>query len=201
MSITIEQDSLRSARFMINGVGDLYPKVTRRALTRTVKGVRKDMSSEIRAVYNLKKSYVDKSIKPFVNYSRLTGQVTVKSTPVGLINFTGTKQKPLGVSVKVKKASRRKTIPHTFIETMNNGTNVWWRKKDGWQRQPDDPRKQYGAMPDKYRGIPKKLERAAGPRLNDHISQPTVFKKLEEMAGDRLQNAVSYYTDLEMSKL
>lgn len=55
------------------------------------------------------------------NYDKLTGAVTVSKKPVPLIDFIGTVQNKVGVSVLVRKSEGRQMLKGAFIQTMPTG--------------------------------------------------------------------------------
>lgn len=96
-----------------------------RAMNKTAKGVRTDISREIRAKVNIKARDVTEGIKLwFANKNRPGVRITIKGSRRPLMAF-GARQTKTGVSVQVYKANGRKIIPHAFIRK----NNVFWRAK------------------------------------------------------------------------
>lgn len=87
-----------------------------RALNRAGDGVRTDASREIRRVYRVKKSTVDKAFSVGrASAERLQVVVTITGRPLSLAGFDP-KQTRKGVTVNIK--GQRKLIPHAFIRTL-----------------------------------------------------------------------------------
>ena len=97
-----------------------------RAMNKTAKGVRTDISREIRKRVNIKAKDVTDGIKIWMaNKNKPSVRITIKGTRRPLMAF-GARQTKTGVSVQVYKANGRKIIPHAFIRK----NNVFWRVKD-----------------------------------------------------------------------
>jgi hypothetical protein len=182
MQITINSASMKA---LLDGLKPVITPTLVRAINKTLTGIKTDKSTMIREDLNLPKTYVDQHI--VINKAEKTwpeGRVTTRSKPVGLINFTGTRQAIKGVSVKVKRYGTRSIIPHTFIATAHNAENVWWRSKIGGVRVWRLP-----------------IERLTGPRLTDNLSRPEVIGEVEKKAGDRWDANMEHELEWELSKL
>jgi hypothetical protein len=108
-------------------------KALTRALNKTAKGVRTDISREIRARVNIKAKDVKDGIKLWLaNTNRPSVRITIKGTRRRLVLF-GARQTKTGVSVQVYKAQGRKIIPHAFINRgkKTGREDVFWRVKGG----------------------------------------------------------------------
>jgi hypothetical protein len=174
-----------SARTMLLELSKAATPALVRALNKTLTGVRTDKSTVIREDLNLSKRYVDQQIAiTRASNTRPEGRVTTRSKPVGLINFTGTRQVTKGVSVKVKKYGTRSILKHAFIATANNAQNVFWRARIGG--------KLVARLP---------IERLTGPRLTDNLSRPEVIAEVEKKAGARLDTNLAHEIDYEISRL
>lgn len=199
MQVEINSVDFENAKKMLSGVKNAAARVQTVAINKTLSGVRTDVSAEIRSDLNIAKKYVDKNIVTSkASFAKPSGSVVTRSKPIGLINFTGTKQIKKGVSVKVKKMGKRTVLKHAFIAVIKNANNVWWRKKipgDSKQFRPDFP---YGRLPKMYR-LP--IHRLTGPRLTDRLAQAPVIKSVEVKAGDRLIKNYDHELSRELAKL
>jgi len=171
VKVHINSEQLNSVKLALTGIKNGYPKVMTRALNKTISGVRTDESKEVRADLNLKSAYVNAAITTQkASWTNLTARTDAKSKPVGLINFSGTKQNAKGVSVKVKKKNRRSTLKHAFIQTAKNAKNVFWR--EGKPRYP--------------------IDRLTGPRITDILAKKEIIGRVEDKAGVRLKTNIDY---------
>ena len=184
MKVEIDQQDLRKVKSMLVHIRDNVKPVQARAINRTLTGIKADVSTAIRADLNLKKQYVDKHITTSKASSRsLLAGVITKSTPIGLINFTGVKQNKKGVSVKVKKSAKRSTLKHAFIQRAKNATNVFRRAVENGKRVARFP-----------------IERLTGPRLTDNLSKDEIIKPIEAKAGERLIKNIDHEISRELQK-
>jgi hypothetical protein len=106
-----------------------------RALNRAATTVRKEASSEIRKVYNLTAAVAKAQMKitRATKYS-LEAVVTAKGKPIGLIDFSA-RQTARGVTVKVRRDSGRKLIPHAFVAAgRGGGEQVFLRVVPGTEK-------------------------------------------------------------------
>lgn len=102
-----------------------------RAMNRTAKGVRTDISREVRAKVNLKvKDMKDATTLWLANRNRPGIRITVSGKRRRLMLF-GARQTRTGVSVQVYKDRGRKIIPRAFVNTgrQNGRQDVFWRAK------------------------------------------------------------------------
>ncbi|MFP5259300.1 MAG: phage tail protein [Acidobacteriota bacterium] len=98
-----------------------------RAMNKTARGVRTDISREIRAKVNIKAKDVTQGIKVrFANKNEVAARITISGKRRPLMLF-GARQVRAGVTVQVYKDKGRKLIKHAFIRTVNGRENVFWR--------------------------------------------------------------------------
>lgn len=198
MEIRVDTKDLKSVEKSLSRLKGSVPKVQIRALNKTLTGVKTDKSAAIREDLNLKKKYVGGHIKVYkAGGGKVGGRVSTTSKPVGLINFTGTRQIRKGVSIKVKKKGARKIISHAFIAAAKGSKQVFGREFKG-TRKAFKPGFPYAALPRSYR---YPIRRMAGPRLTDNLGKPAVIKKIEIRAGDRLIKNIDHEVTRELAKL
>lgn len=147
-----------------------------RAMNKTARGVRTDISREIRAKVNIKAKDVTKGIKLWMaNKTRPSVRITISGKRRQLILF-GARQTKTGVSVQVYKAEGRKIIPRAFIATGKSSgePNVFWRTKgaDGRMVGRYPIRKKYGlALPEAFEWTSRdSVEAQAQERLKKNLT-------------------------------
>lgn len=187
--VEIDKAQLAKVEWMLTGIKDGSATVLMRSINRTLTGAKTDLDRATRKILNIKSARVKKDMytKP-ASAGRLSGRVGSCGRPVGLTQFTGTRQTKTGVSVSVRKDTRRKVIPRAFIaDGRNNNTHVFWRKWHEVKR----PSKNlvYAKLPRKYRHPLKSLY---GPRIQDIQSQPEVTGPVQEQATVRLKKRIDH---------
>jgi hypothetical protein len=104
----------------LKGMGRAFPVAGASALNRLAQMAKTQISSDIRAKYNIKKMDID----PLIRVTRATANnlnasliVTNKGIPLG---YFGPRQTRAGASIAVARGARR-VIAHSFIATMRHG--------------------------------------------------------------------------------
>lgn len=151
----------------------LFPRATVSALNKTIAQAKTQASTDLRQMYNIKKSDIDStmSIRKATQNS-LFAVLRTTGKRIGLAKF-GARQVARGVSVMVKKGAR-KVIRTKFIATMKSGhIGVYGRK--GRERLPIIERSG-PSVPQLFasRGIMKKIQDFTTqklPRILDHEIQ------------------------------
>lgn len=111
-----------------------HPVALARALNRVAASVRTEISKAVREEYNIKKQDIDPNIKMVsANPQRLAASLVIRSRRLPLAMF-GARSTRKGVSLQVKRSSRRVTIPGTFMLGGRYGQRVM--KRVGAQRLP-----------------------------------------------------------------
>ena len=189
IQIEIDKAQLAKVEFMLAGIEDGSATVLMRAINRTLTGVKTDLDRETRKILNIKSSRVKKDMSSSTaSKARLRGQVNSAGKPVGLTQFSGTKQKKKGVSVSVRKDTRRSIIQRAFIaKGRGDNIHVFWRKWSG-TRQPHK-NIAYAKLPRKYR-LP--IKTLYGPRIQDIQADPAVQQGVQVKASGRLNTRIAY---------
>jgi len=201
--IHVDQNDLNQIKTMLSGIKNAVPRVTQRAVNRTLTGVRTDSTNEVAKVVALKKKVIRVSIK-VTKLGRNGGAAYVRchGKRLPLMAFGARELKSgKGVTVKVLKNSPRSLIKHAFITKMKSGhEGVFWRKNvHGWKRSNiKRPKKQYAKMPKKYRLPMEELFSFAVPDVMGH--GPTMAE-IMRLAGIRLKKEVDQALNYELSKL
>ena len=109
---------LRSLKQLGTG---LATKAITRSLNRSIRGVNTDAARAVRDELTLKSKDVKRDLRVIRARPReLEAALLVKIRPTGLIKFQA-RDTTRGVTVKVKRRSGRKRLPHAFIATMKSG--------------------------------------------------------------------------------
>jgi len=189
MSITINPKDIESINDMMSALKpNEVAKSTARGINKTMTGVRTDGTKILTEHYALTATAIRNSWKiRKALFKDPNGVVSTKGTFIRLKEF-GAKQVSTGVSVKVLKKNPRKIIKHAFITKLGLKEQVYWRKWHGEAKKPVKGRA-YAKLPFKYR-FP--IQALYGPRIQDHLGDPTIMKTLEGMAGTRLEKNMKH---------
>jgi hypothetical protein len=202
LKISISEKDLNSVKTLLQGIKDGAPKVTLRAMNKTLTGIRTDITDEVGAILTAPKAVIENAVS--VNEAtlqRLSGSILVTGKPLPLSSFS-TRQTPTGISVQVKKGRPHAVIPGTFIITTKYGrpgvTGVYWRK---WHAAAaKGPRKNipYKKLPEFYRLPIRELFSSSVANIaGDEPVMTSVLKKADE----RLHENLEHELDCELSKL
>jgi hypothetical protein len=140
VTATIKPKQLAEAERLLAGISGGFKVAARRAIARTLKAGRTDISKVVRQEITLAKKDVDKRLnvtrKPGFGSNWGIGVLTVSRKAVPLVlyirgNPLGA-QRSKGASVKVRKADRRQVLKSTWVHVSRRGnTNVVERKLRG----------------------------------------------------------------------
>jgi len=210
--VDVDRSDINRVVYALRDVKDGAPTAIVRSVNKSLTGVETDMAKETAAELNLTQKRIKKDITiTKASKVRMHGVVTSEGRPVNLEQF-GAKQKKRGVSVKVRKDSKRSVIPGTFIflgkggkdEDGNQEKNrlVGWRDKEGPGGQHVGTKKKkpgmvYAALPHDYRFT---IETLYGPRIQDITGKPAIMKKIEDQAGVRLVKELDHQVDYLLKK-
>ena len=207
IDIRIDRSEMAAAAWALRNVRNGSTIAVKRSVNKALKGVKTDMARETAKELALPQKRIKKDITIHKEISGLSGRVESSGRPVNLEQFKA-KQKKKGVSVKVLKKGKRKTIPGAFIflgragKTGKQNRLVGWRKKAGpgggyVGTEKKKPGMAYAALPDRYR-FP--IETLYGPRIQDITSRPAIMKKIEDNAGVRLIKELDHQVDHLLKK-
>ena len=136
---------------------------------------------------------------------RLQGQYWTTGGPIGFINFIGTKELKNGqVSVKIKRSGTRFKLNHAFIRKVKGVENVWEREPTArGGRKPSRTREQYAGFMARMPKFPwrYRLHRMAGPRIQDILAYPGVYKLIDANAVLTFQRKLDEQLAYELSRL
>ena len=193
MSGMIEVNKADMARVesMLYGIKNGAVRAMSTSINATIRTTRVQVRKRIGRELNLSAKRIDQDLsEDKANFKKLSGKLTARGEPVGLVNFSA-RQTQKGVSVKVLKSSSRTVLLHAFIATgrLSTKRHVYWRRYDG-PRQPVPKWSSikhkgfpYSALPKKYR-LP--LERKTGPRIEDILAKDEVLLPLQRDAAELL---------------
>ncbi len=130
--IQLNRADVESLRELLSALDEpSRTKAIVRAMNRTARGVRTDISREVRSKVNIKAKDVKDGMRLWLaNKDRPSVRITIAGTRRRLILFGG-RQTKTGVSVQVYKGKGRRIIPHAFIRRgkSNAREDVFWRAK------------------------------------------------------------------------
>ncbi|MBI9092801.1 MAG: hypothetical protein JEZ12_26595 [Desulfobacterium sp.] len=203
MKIEMSKGDIAEVESLLADVKNGSKRALTNALNKTLKTVQTRAAKAVGADLALtaKRIKQDFAIKK-ARFSDITGSFVSKGKPIGLMQYAA-KQTKKGVSFKVKRAGRRKTVRHAFIAPAKNGggLHVWWRGKI-WKR-PVNPKLKYGALPRKYRfpvSSSKKtrgVQRLTGPRIEDILGESTMWEGIcVDAAGKYVENLGGQIEDI-----
>ncbi len=206
MEIAIEDDGLIELQATISTFRGGSKVVITRATNDTLKAIVTKSSQTIRGKVTLKAAVVKAAFKvESMTVKDLNAVISCQGEPIPLINYSATKTKK-GVSVKVLKAGKKKTIPHAFIATMpqkkdmvSGHKGVFWREENvrGERWKVGVKRK----LPtwEKGSGIEKKIQlpinELYGPRIPDIFDDPEIMAPVFAEANIRLQDRLEHHTN------
>jgi len=183
-------------------------KVIRRALNRTGRGARRELSRLIRQEYNIKQKTLYKYIKFYpAKKGEHVAALRISARRIGLYHFVAPssvrqwKQNPAGwvrrgnkyvrrpyVKVKVKKTSGWRLLRHAFIAKMDSGHVGVFERKRGWKHKRHPVKHRYHGLPIKELTAPSPVEM---------MEKVHGLKKLDDYIMDRLkkelQHEIHYY--------
>lgn len=172
VNIAFDKKQMEIAQAMLSGIKNGMPKAVSRAINRTATATNVQASILIKKEYTIKNGTKGKVTR--ATTSRLAGNVNFKGRPRLLHNFSmGITKK--GITARIKKSSRRRLIPRTFIRPLKNSNvpGVFQRKK-GAARYPV-----------------KVLHGPSLPQMAGNVNvQPEVEKFIQQKMDERLNHEV-----------
>jgi hypothetical protein len=173
--------------------------------TLSIGEVYKDLNLTKTYIRNRFKSKGGKWLNNLARSGHLRGQYWATGGPIGFINFSGTNElaKGRGVSVKIKRQGNREYFRHAFIRQIKGVSNVWQRAPAQRGGRPYVRSKNYAAFMKSAYGKQWRLpiERMAGPRIEDILAKPAVYKIIETHAVETLQKNIDSQLAYELSKI
>ena len=202
LNVQIDPGDLMRAKLMLSGIKNAVPKVSMRAINKTLTGIRTDAVEEISNIITPTKTVIRNTFT-IVKATSSKPSALVKSTgyPLGLVYY-GASKTTKGVSVQVKRSGERTLFPHAFFTVVGHTAKgvakkqVFSRIYKG-ARTKAKPTAAWKAMPKKYRLPVKKL---AGPRVADIFSNNAVFDAVSKKAWPRLKKNFNHEIDYELSR-
>jgi len=168
MSIEVSKADIASIERMLNGIKDGAKKAMVTSINLTVKTTSVQTRKDIGKSLNLTAKRIGEDIETRkASYSNIKGRVFSWGDPIGLINFTGTKQFKKGTKVKVLRTGNRKLIPQAFVAKSRNAKNVWMRSLKGGKRVHRLP-----------------IDRLTGPSVRSMMAYPSRLERLTKNASE-----------------
>ncbi|MCP4714524.1 MAG: hypothetical protein GY868_05350 [Deltaproteobacteria bacterium] len=176
-----------------------------RATNDTLRGIKTKASQVIRGKVTLKAAVVKAAFRvERMTVKDLNAVISCAGSPLPLIHFSATKTKK-GVSVKVLKSGKKKTIPHAFIATMDTGhKGVFWRKENirgkrwkvgVYKTLPTAGRWDPAAVESGLSEYQLPIEELYGPRVPDVFDDPEIMAPVFAEANVRLQARLEHHTN------
>ena len=199
-SIEIDKAMVNDIKSVLSDIKNGYKNVLVTSINKTLTTAKVQATARIGNEMNLKAARIKEDFTvQKANYSKISGAVSAKGKPVGLIQF-GARDLHKGVSVQVLRSNPRTLLKHAFIARRGTKDHVFWRTgrdKVAAARKFSVGRKSTAAWPkfgDRYR-MP--LERLTGPRIEDIFAKPKVFDPVSIQAGHVfLQNVDAKLTEI-----
>lgn len=184
IDIKVESNVAKANEF-IEAFGKGTEIAVRRALRRTLIGIRADAYKEARKQYNIKVADVRKGFTSRTWGSPPVGQATFSGGKIPLMRFSPRpagvtlRKPPVGVSIMVK--AQRKIITGSFVARMKKGfKGVATNHLGVFQRSGDD------RLP---------IKEKFGPSLAEMLDNPAVREGIIQLAADRFQKNLDHEID------
>ena len=185
MELNINSAKLTPAKMV--ALGQQFPKATASALNRTAQQAKTEASRLVRERYNIKKSDLDRGIKPGkrATAQTLTASVRASGRRPALIDFGArgsmpARRKTVGVSVEVVKG-RRLNVAGSFLAIMKSGhRGVFvksWKKPLRREKRIRDGKQYTTQLP---------IEELTGPSVPQMFFSQKVYGKLKQFVNDAL---------------
>lgn len=203
MSIEISKYDLATLESLLGEVKNGPLRVLVRSLNKTLTSVKSQAAKEVATDLNVTQTRIKKDFvkSHSASFSNPTAGFIAKGKPLGLEEFSGSRQVKKGVSVAIKKSQPRQIITHAFLSTIWAGKKaVGQRIYEGERKTPRGtyPYTSYRALPFKYRWPLRKL---TGPRIEDELGKPNVIAAVMAHASERLDTILEQELTFELSKL
>ena len=198
LDLRIDKGSMDKAMFLLGGIAQAVPKVTARAINKTLVGVRTDSVREIRKEITPKATVIRKRFHiRRATVAKLSARVESRGRRLGLIHYRA-RQTRKGVTYQIRKKDPRKAMGRAIIVAPRGVMNDFSRLYKGPRRPVRANKKFYGALPDKYR-LP--IWRETGPAVPDIMEEPHVMGEIMKKANVRLDKNFAHETDYMLSTL
>lgn len=135
IDIKLDQRKYRRIQSLLKSVPRDLPKILSRALNRTIKPAKTEVSKGLRKEINIKAAEVKKGTKVNkASTARLITSIILSHKKIPIVKF-GAKQTKKGVTFKVYKKKGRKTMEGAFLATMSSGHKGVFRRGIGQNRR------------------------------------------------------------------
>lgn len=198
--LSIQARGLSEVQDLLLNMEGAANKVISRAINKTLKGVRTDVTEEVQKSVDLTKSFIQKQTgkktEQTFSLHRATasfprGTLTTRGANVPLIQYSnqrGLRQRyPKSIFVSVKKARGKHKMRHVFIPQLKS------KHRGLFVQLP----KTAGTTASGHR----KIKQLFGPRIPDILSNKEVMERVEEKASGRIDKNLSHEVDYFFSTL
>jgi hypothetical protein len=203
IKIEMNPDDLARVRLLLNEVD--AAGCMRRAINKTLDGVRTDATRAVYLDLNLTQTRIRKNFTVFkASGDDLGGVFRSKGRDINFASFQGTRVTTRGLSVKIKRAGTRTIFRHAFIWTRMTKSgelaSTAFERDYGGARTRSSP-----LLPWKRFDADRKIYRhdlitLTGPRIEDILAKPAVLGPLEKSGGERLTDNVNHELEYILSK-
>lgn len=193
--ITIQAKGLNDVQGLLADIQGGTGRALSRSINRTIKGVRTDVTDEVKASVNLTKSFIQKQTgmktqQTFIIHNATPalpkGSISTRGANVPLIQYSnqrGKRQKyPKNITVQVKKSRGKHRMRHMFIPQLRSGHRGLFVQVSG-----------------KTINRNRKIEQKFGPRVPDILSNKEVMEKVENKASVRMDKNLAHEVDYLLS--
>ena len=197
IQIAIEPKALNATKEMLAAIQKGNKGVMSRAINTTLRGVRTDVTREIKDSVNLTTTFIQQGTSKagtktfYLSYATKTaptGTITTRGANVPLIQYSnqrGTKATyPKSITVEVKKARGKTKLRHAFIPKLESGHRGLFEYEFGTATTGR-----------------RKIKEMYGPRIPDILSNAEVMSKVEANAKIRMDKNLSHEIDYFFSAL
>lgn len=200
IKIEMNPDDLARVRLLLNEVD--AAGCMRRAINKTLDGVRTDATRAVYQDLNLTQTRIRKNFSIVrATTGDISGAFKSKGRDINLASFQGTRVTTRGLSVKIKRSGTRTILRHGFLwnRTTKSGdlASTAFERDYGGTRTKASPLLPWKKMGEKYR---HDLITLTGPRIEDILAKPAVLGPLEKSGGERLTDNVNRELEYILSK-
>lgn len=189
ISVEISPQSKARLDSLLVGISGNADRALSRAINRTLRGVRTDITKEITSKINLRRTEVLKSSGKksaqtfklrYASDKNLSGAISTQGANIPLIwysNAQGKSQKAQHaktIRIQVRKNRPKILLRHAFIPKLKSGHRGL------------------------FMSVPRtnKIREMFGPKIPGHLLRPEIYGTVEKKANIRLDNELSHQIDL-----
>lgn len=200
IKINVDKQQLNDVLVILDSVNKGSKPVMKRAINKTLTGVRTDMVKESTKVYTAPATIIRKSIKKYIaTISNLKGKTEAEHNPIPLLKFSASQTKK-GVTLRVQKSKGRSRLYWAFIATMKSGHKGVFEREYTYGRKMKAKKEKlkYGKLPEKYR-LP--ITELFGISAADMLHNEKVLNEVVSKADERFSKNLTTELNFELTKI